>query len=398
MPESTRVIAQDILTKRFLHWDIRVSDLTVQWNLSGPTAISGNFPAELRDIRDIGLEPWATWIHVEEDGVIRASGILQPAQIDADETLTLDAAGPSAYAKGIPYLGKFLLSGTDSASGETGVGLGLDPADIVRAIWAELQSYPASNLGVTVVGETDAQVGTPKKEVSFTASADGATTGTTTTDTTTSQVDFTAGPYSALDWWEHKDCQSEIESLAKETPFDFVERCAWNAAKTDVIHWIELGYPRIGTTPTGVRFAQEENIIAAIGPEEPDDRYASHVVVLGKGEGTARIRGEASRPLRNRLRRVVVVEDKTIDSIQAANAIALDELNRRQALADVTEVTVHARHPNASLGSYDVGDDVPVAADIPWLGYLQLKQRVLSIVYTPASESVKLALRSSSTF
>lgn len=389
-PQPTRVIAQDIRTGTWLHWDLEVHDLAITWTLSGPTLISGSFPVEIRDLRDLGLEAWGTWLYVEEDGIIRAAGILQPAGVDENETLTLDAVGISGYPKGIPYMQSFTLSGTDPTSGEAGIGLGLDPADIVRDIWAEVQYYPGGNLGVTVQGSTPVRLGTPKQEVSF--DAENPDTGET------EQVDFTAGPYSALDWFENADCGSEIEKLAKDTPFDFVERCSWNADRTAVTKWIDLEHPRIGRRLTEVRFAQEENLAVAVGPEEPDDRFASEVIVLGRGEGSSRVRGRYASPVPNRLRRVHVVDDKTVSTNTEANNRAYTELADRQALQDITELTALARHDNASLGEYAVGDDVLVDADVPWHGRIRLWQRVLGITYSPDTEMVKLDLRSASTF
>jgi len=383
--QPTRVIAQNILTGQWLHWELPVSNLAVTFTLSGPTVITGDFPTEIHDLRDVSLEPWATWIHIEEDGLIRASGILQPATIDKAETLSFEAVGVSAYAKGIPFEGAFTLAGTDPATGTAGVGIHLDPADIVRAIWAELQSYPDARLGVQVTGSTSVRVGTPPRDVNFVPAAG-------------APVSFVAGPYSALDWWSSKDCGSEIDTLAKATPFDYTERAQWNPTKTAVDHFVDIGFPRAGRRLTEVRFAQDENLLDAIGPAETADLYASQVVMLGSGEGSATVRGRAGRPLGTRLRRVAVLDDKTVGSTGRANALASSELDRRQALRDVTEITVMARHPNAPLGSFAVGDEVLLSARVPWAGEVRQFQRVLSYTYSPDSEAVKISMRSASSF
>lgn len=381
-PHPTRVIAQNILTGRWLSWDLPVHDLTVTHNLSGPDVISGGFPSEVHDLRDVDLEPWGTWIYVEEDGVIRASGILQPSSVDENEALTLEAVGVTGYAHGIPYLGEFALSGTDPASGTTGVGINLDPADIVRAIWAHLQSYPDAKLGVQVTGSTPVRIGTPPKNVDFTTGAG-------------DQVQFVAGPYAALNWWQATDCGDEISKLAKETPFDFVERAAWNANKTAVQQFVDLGYPRIGRRRFDLRFAQDENLLAAIGPEETDNLYASQVVLLGKGEGRDKVRGYAGQRLGTRLRRVAVIDDKTVDSTTRANALASIDLGRRQALQDITEMTARAHHVNAPLGSFVTGDEVLVEAAVPWVGDVRLWQRIQSYTWSPESDAMRLSLRRS---
>lgn len=359
--QPTRVIAQEILSKKWLHWDLQVHNLTITHTLSGAQVISGEFPVEVKDYRDINLEPWGTWIHVEEDGFIRASGILQPASIDQGETLSFEAVGVSAYPHGIPYLGEYSVINTD-------------PAQIVRDIWGHIQSFPDAKLGVEVRGATTVRFGTPKLE-----------------------TDNTSGPYE-LQWWNATDCGSEINTIAQETPFDYVEHSEWNADKTEVKHYIDIGFPRIGTRRTNLVLRQEENLLQAIGPEEVDGLYASQVLLLGAGEGRDKIKGYAGRILDNRIRRVRLIDDKTVQSLGRAISVSQAELERAQALTDVTEVTIKARHINAPLGSYTAGDELRVEALVPWAGMIKQWERVLSYTYSPDSEAVRLSLRRAESF
>lgn len=370
--QPTRVIAQSILSKRFLHWDLEVDNLSLQKTLSGPQLITGEFPVEIRDYRDLGLEPWATWIHVEEDGEIRGSGILQPASVDTGERLSLEAVGVSAYPAGMPFLAEL-------------TAIQVDPADIVRTIWEHLQSYPDGNLGVIVRGSTPVRIG----EALVEAPAEG--------EDTRTDEEKARKPY-YLNWWEAPDCGQEIDTIAKETPFDYVEYEQWNADKTDVIHYIDIGYPRIGTRRFDLRFAEEENLVAAIGPGEVDDYYASQVVLMGSGEGRDTIRGYAAKPIGSRVRRVAILDDKTVNNSSRANALSADELLRRQALRDITEVEIDARHLNARLGSFQVGDDIPVIANVPWIGDVRQWERVLSYTYSPNAETIRVSLRRSESF
>lgn len=370
--QPTRVIAQDILTGRFLNWDLEVSNLTLTKTLSGPQVISGEFPNEIRDLADAGLDAWATWIHVEEDGKIRGSGILQPRSVDQGEALSLEAVGVSAYAAGIPYLEEYIK-------------VQIDPADVVREIWRHIQSYPNGNLGVVVRGTTPVRIG--QEEVPAPAEGE---------DTRTDE-EKARKPY-ALVWWEAPDSATEIANLAKETPFDYVEREEWNADKTDVLHYIDIGFPRFGRYRDDLRFAQEENLVTAIGPGEATDMYASQVVFIGSGEGRETIRGYAGKPMGGRVRRVVVLDDKSVNTSVRANALSADELLRRQALQDVTEVEIDARHLNARLGSFDCGDDIPVVAEVPWVGSVRQWERVLSYTYSPDAETIRVSLRRSESF
>ena len=384
----SRFLVQSILDGRFLSWDLELSDPQVALVLSGPTSITGVLKPEDPETRKLllggGFEPWACWIHHEIEGEIRASGILQPYQIDG-ETLSVEAAGVSAYAHGIPWLAELSA-------------IQIDPADVVRAIWAHLQSYPDGQLGVTVTGTTPVRIGTPAMTVPKTDPE----TGDPVLDEDGHAVleDVEAKPYELM-FWEGTDCGSEIDSLAGEAPFDYIERCAWNDARTTVTHWIEIRYPRIGQRCIGAgapRFASGENILNAVPAEETDDLYASQVVVFGKGEGRDTTKGYAGRPLNRRLRRVAIVQDKTIPTPERATAAAGSELERRQALIDVTDLEVDARHPNAVFGSYQVGDDVLVDVEVDWIGRLRQYERILSITYAPDLESVRLELRRSEAF
>lgn len=372
---ATRFIAQSILTGEFLHWDLPIEDSTVTYTLSGPQVIAGALRPDVRDLRELiamGLEPWSCWVHVETDNLIRASGILQPLQVNGDE-LALEAVGPGAYLSGLPYLGEYSR-------------IQIDPADAVREIWRHVQAYPDGNLGVTVRGTTPVRIGQP------------ATTETTTgADGQPQTREVEAQPYELV-WWEAPDCGSEVNNLARETPFDWVERCTWDATRTAVDHWIDIGYPRVGARRDDLRFATGENVLNVVPVEETDDLYASQVVLLGKGEGRQTVRGYAGRPLRKRLRRAAVIQDSTVPTTARANAFAGDELERRQALIDVTDLEVDARHINAQFGSYSVGDDIPLDVEVDWLGRLQQWERVLSITYSPDADAVRLQLRRSEAF
>lgn len=385
---APRFIVQSILTGQFLSWDLELSEPTVTLTLSGPTAITGTLKPEDPETRKLlnsgGFEPWACWIHLEIDGEIRASGILQPYQANGD-VLSIEAAGVSAYPHGIPYQQE--LS-----------GIQVDPADVMRAIWAHLQSFPDGNLGVTVVGSTPIKLGEPEHTEPKLDPA----TGLQEIDGDGHPVFTTVAekPY-LLVWWDGTDCGSEIASLASQAPFDFVERCAWSdETRSSVKHWIEVGFPRIGCRwlNDGPRFATGENVYNVVPVEETDDLYASQVVVFGKGEGSSTLIGYAGRPLHQRLRRVALVQDKTIPSMERANARAGEELERRQGLVDVTDMEVDARHPNAVFGSYGVGDDVLIDIEVGWIGRLRQYERILSITYDPDGESVRLELRRADAF
>jgi hypothetical protein len=370
----TRFLAQSILTGEWLAWELPMTaEITLAEN--GPTILSGTFEPEITRVADLGLDGHATWIHHEESGLIRASGIMLPGDVDTGaEQLTFDAVGITGYPHGIPYEGAFDLG--------TPVGVGVDPLDVWRHIWAHVLSHPDAPTGVTLSQVTSpARIGEPERDVSF-ETAEG------------QQVDFSAGPYT-LDWWSNTDCGREIDELASQTPFGYRERPTWSdASKTAVTQHVEAGYPRIGRRRPDLRMAADENLLAAVPVEEDPQTYVSQVIVLGAGEGSTRVRGYAGNRLGSRVRRVHVVDDKTVTSKARANAVAANELARRQAsLLEVTEVVADARHRNAPLGSFLPGDSLFIEAEVPYLGQVSGWHRVTSLTYAPAAETMSLSLQ-----
>lgn len=364
---STRVIAQNILTGEFLHWDLPVKDLEITWTLSGPTVISGMFEPEIRELDGLPLTAHGTWLHVEDSGLIRASGILQPTRAD-DQKLSVEALGPSSYAAAIPYRGVFSQ-------------IGVDPAAVVKHLWQHIQSYPRGDLGVQVHGVTPVKLGTePSEQVDFVTGGG-------------EQVSFDRGGPYKLEWFTNRLIGAEIDELAGETPFDYTERAQWNADKTDVEHHIEIAYPRTGRRRTDLRFADGENILESAPIEEPDGVYADEVIVQGSGEGQSAITGRAALPTPSRLRMPVVVVDKSVTSKQRADARAAEELAARlAAMIEVSEIAVQAKHANAPLGSFSVGDEIQTHLVLPHVGAVSPWSRITGIRYLAETEAAVLAL------
>lgn len=131
-----RFIAQDIRTRRWLDWDLPLIDPEITYTLSGATIIQANLKPEFTSLAELNVDPWATWIHVEADDQILASGILQPTGVE-DETYALTAIGITGYPQGLPFLGDEQLLETD-------------PCDVIRLIWDHLTSYPDAGVDPTI--------------------------------------------------------------------------------------------------------------------------------------------------------------------------------------------------------------------------------------------------------
>lgn len=204
-----------------------------------------------------------------------------------------------------------------------------------------------------------------------------------------------AEPYELL-WWEAPDVGEEIDSLAKETPFDYLEQHEWGDADRETVsHRLRLGYPRLGRRRHDLRFVEGENVAEVVAISRDGDDFANEVVGLGAGEGRRRLRSRV--PVRDgRLRRVHVLEDKSVRRDLRMTAFARDELQARNQLQEITSCTVW-EHPHAPLGSFHVGDDIPVQAHVGW-GEAQQWSRVLSRTYRPGEDRIELELARSDRF
>jgi hypothetical protein len=370
-----RLIVQRVLDGEIVEWELPVdNDFEYVEQLSGPIQMHGSIRPEQISVQELALDGYAYWLHVEINQEIRASAILLPPQYE-ESAMNFAAEGVAAVPHYHYYDGRFSA-------------IGIDPFSVVRTLWNYVQSQPQSDLGVFVSQNTSGQtIG----EAAWDELIFDPATSTYSTD------HHEAKPYE-LNWWDAKNVGEEIDTLSGQVPFDYIERHKWNTTKTDVEHYIDLAYPRIGKAQTGLLF-NEENILELVPVQEPDDNYASAVLVIGVGDGEHSIRAYRAEPVGNRIRRQIVITDKSIDSQQRADARAAAELAAHRSLYfQISEIVVDAYHHNAPIGSYGVGDDVQVQVEIPWLMEIHTAwYRITSITNKPSSDKVRLGLVHSDT-
>jgi len=354
-----RFIAQRALTGEFLDLELPLALSSLKWDLSGPGSLVGTVAPDTGALRApdgrLLLEEWGTLVYAEADGEIRWGGIVISSGFQGPEW-TIEAAGFTTYPHGLPFL-------------DTLSEVGADPADVVRKLWQHVQAHPDGNLGVQVVGSTGARLGTPK--------VDG---------------DNTSGPYELL-WWDAPDVGQEIDSLAQEASFDYVEEHAWDG--DEISHTVRIGYPRLGRFRDDLAFVQGDNVSNVVAPTIDGDDFANEVVGLGAGEGRAALR--RSTAVRDgRLRRARVYSGKDVTSAARLDALIRDELQRRRDTLTIDSVEV-TDHPNAPIGSWAVGDDVLIQAELPWLGDVELRCRITAWELLSDSRA-RLTLARSSSF
>lgn len=367
-----RVIVQETRGAREIAIpDLTVTNLVFQRVLSGPCDIQFDIDPRDTSVDGYSFKPWGQLIHLERVLLgkrrIWCTGIVQPSEVD-DKTgvLHLKAKGFACYPKGTPWLEDINWIANDA----------FEP---VVAIWDHLQNdFPHGNLGVEVFPKRCGVIMLPGYAF----------------DGDLLNLNFFATFVRQTD---KLDCGDYIDALARDIPFDYAERSHWNPTGTDVVKRIELGYPRLGVIQTELAFVINENVLSAKPHIETQTDWISDIGVSSFFPGL-----EHSYELANadpdRLRRYLDEEAAFIDSNERAAAWAHRRLARRQTPAYWEEITVDPSHPNAPLGSYDVGDTIIVSGFMPWVGDISQAHKIIAIGIDDTKNECRLTLKAEGAF
>ncbi|WP_433701791.1 hypothetical protein [Nocardiopsis sp. CA-288880] len=404
-----RCYAQRALTDEWLSRDLPLSNLKVTTTLSGPCRVTGSIDPIYRDlIADDGellLLPWKTWVWVEASDQIRGGGLVTDVKTAGSE-LDVEITGVTGCLTGQPLLNNLRWGGKEAGT----TGNGVDPFDVYRALWTWLQSRAGGNLGVTVdststpyrLGEwhntralkEDGSLG-PAKEIATTPVPIDKVWVPAKDKKPVAASGKTVYWQYQLNWWDNHELGRVADEMARQTPYDYRERYSWaSSAKEAVVKHVPLGYPRLGGRSTK-RFAEQENISEVLTIQRSGDDYANLVTAYGAGEGSKMLRANAS-VTDGRVRRSRTVERPDITSQAALQAVADDELRRWNSVEDILGFTV-MDHPNARIGTFDVGDDVLVHAYSGWAP-IDLWVRITSMTLSPDTGEVAVTCSRSDRF
>ena len=321
----------------------------------------------------IQLRPWAYWIHALKDDpygneLVWASGLMQTSEVDPQSgIMNVKAEGFSNYPKGIPWL-------------ENWNPFAVDPFHVVERIWAHVQSYPNSNLGVTVYPtESGTQMlpGFYFNNEEFVQ-------------------DFFAIFIRASDL---NDCGDYLNKLARDIPVDFVEESSWNADRSGIDKKLHLAYPKMGVDQTDLTFRINQNVSATTPKQESEIDWLSDIIIKGYFPGK-----EYSSAISNadpdRYRRVMKEQDLHIDSDERAAAWAHRRLTRRQTPSYFESIIVDPYHSNAPFGTYDVGDTIMIEGPMPWIptGFVKQKHRIMMMGFDESKATIELKLMADGAF
>jgi hypothetical protein len=347
----------------WLDTELPLLDVNITDVLSGPPQLSGTItPVHARLQMPDGMPLLTendTEVAAEKDGIIRACGHLvrNAAQGEVNE---VEVNGFTGYAKDMGFLGDPIL-GPNVAKDFVDT----DPLDIVRYLWDHIQNVgPRSNIGLQVDTDTTTahrMGGAPQYVVPGTPA-----------------VEQTAPEPYRLATWQTDDIGGEIDQLAAGR-FEYHERHEWNADKTDILHFLDFGAPRLGQR-RNITFVVGENVQEIPKVERDGTQSANHVRVLGAGEGSAMIRAEA-RVDDRRLRKMITITDDSLTDHEMAKTRARQEVAMRAHAARISSFVVR-NTGETQLGAWSVGDEVRLQSREGWF-HVDQWVRILSQSISP---------------
>lgn len=202
----------------------------------------------------------------------------------------------------------------------------------------------------------------------------------------TNQFGLAMEPY-GFHAWDTPECASRWDDLAKDGRFDYVETHRWGGEQ--IRHTLQVGYPTIGSRrdtggSNGLLFKVGLNVAAAPEVTTSGDEYADKVIVVGAGEGAAQISESYQGPrVGGRLHRTKLVTNQAIRNKYTAQSYAQRLQRGFGGGGSIDQITVR-NHPNAPLGSYQVGDTITVYGDGKgWAGDMKMTVRITQITLSP---------------
>lgn len=355
-----RIIVEEAVTGTIQSRDLEVTNAKLVANLSGPCQIEFTVPYGAESAEGISFKAFGQLIHWEdEDRTILATGVTQPTEVDQAGNLKVSAQGFSNYPKDLPWLDNWNP-------------VVVDPFEVVQRVWDHVQSYTQGNMNVAITPASSGTFLLPG--FSF--------------DGTDLNVEFFAYFIRASDF---RDCGDEINALARDIPFDYLETSEWNVDRTQINKSLVLAYPRRGYQRTDLAFRLGENVMQATPVPENEIQWVSDVIVRGWFPGKV-----YSSTFTNvdpvRFRRVIMEDDAQVNSNERSQVWAKRKLTRRQIPHYWSQIVIDPNHSNAQWGTWELGDDILVQGWMPWVGQVSAWHRIMSYTIDAGRASCTLSL------
>lgn len=346
------------------------------FNVPGELRAVMNRESALRSVRDEStgedvplIRDKGTLIVADNGAVARAFIVdLTSEDVDRSDRLQISAVGHGDLPRGEPWRGPAYK------------GITVDPLDVYRHAWAYVSGFdevPDVTVDPTKTPRSE-WIGEEERRVESFTRSDGSVADA-----------FDAGPY-RLNWWSVDDIQERLDKLAADTPFEWVEETRFNRDDESPprLH-IRVGYPRLTGRRPDIKLTVGVNVIEVETPDETD--FFSECFVLGAGEGSDKVRGQAVRKNHGRMRRTRVISDTSISTRKQAGQRAQEECDRADKDSRFIESCRVVSHPAARPGTYDVGDIITLTGTMPW-GRIEQDSRIIHLEHRLDDDSFKLTL------
>lgn len=150
-----RYLVERIKDGVFLDLDLDVTVDRAGVALSGYGTFSGTVEPDIGALRDehgeLIIDPEATFIHEEADGVIRGSWLVSRSELSGD-SWKVEGDGFSSFLSGRPYEREYR-------------GVQVDPIAVARHVVSAAQSFTDADYGVTLTGSSTVRVGTDSDDM-----------------------------------------------------------------------------------------------------------------------------------------------------------------------------------------------------------------------------------------
>lgn len=166
-------------------------------------------------------------------------------------------------------------------------------------------------------------------------------------------------PYE-LTWWDARDLSSNLEEIRELGNFDWHDTARWDGE--DLIPQIRV---LSGSRAVREDLHLEFGVNVHDAPELVPGDSASHIAVLGAGEGSGTIRAERRLDHPRLVPVFRTVSDKDFRTQQLADKAADKERDKaRKALEPFFSALTVTDHPLAPISNFALGDRVPVVGEL----------------------------------
>lgn len=170
------------------------------------------------------------------------------------------------------------------------------------------------------------------------------------------------------------DTLSAVDDLCAETGIEWTTDTKYSDGEPQL--YVDVHYPAAGSVRDDLLFEQGVNIISELKLVRDGEMYANAALGVGAGEGDKAIRASIASTSK-RMRRVTVIEDKSIKRQDNLLATMRKEMKGRTGEPFVSEIEI-VDSPMAPMFSWSVGDHIMVSGNVPHYGWYSKLHRIIS--------------------